>query len=197
VNDITEKMGPPDWLINSAGILAGDYFENLPLAEFRETMNINFFGTLHFIKAALPLFKKNGTGRIINISSVSGVMGVFGYASYCASKYAVVGLTETLRGELKPQGISIHLVLPPEVKTPMLDKVNKKRPIENKKVAGTMPALTVDQVVNAILKGVAKGRYIIIPGIQTSTMVRSSQIIPPLARWIVDYRVKKYYQGPG
>ncbi len=102
MNDIAEKIGPPDWLINSAGILNSDYFENQPLAEFRETMNTNFFGTLHFIKAALPLFKKSGTGNIINISSVSGVIGGFGHASYCASKFAVVGLTETLRSELKP-----------------------------------------------------------------------------------------------
>ncbi len=196
VKEIAEKLGPPDCLINSAGILTGDYFERLPLTDFRALMDANFFGTLHFIKAVLPFFKKKGSGRIINICSLSGMIGVFGYASYCSSKHAVMGLTETLRSELKPQGISIHLVNPPEVKTPMLENIQKTRPIENKKLASTMPAITVDQTVEAVLKGVKKGHYLIIPDLATRIMVRVGKIIPSLERWIIDYRVKKYYRGP-
>jgi 3-dehydrosphinganine reductase len=196
MNEIAEKMGPPDCLINSAGMLSGNYFENIPLDDFRSLMDTNFFGTLNFIKAVLPFFRKKGSGRIINICSLSGMTGVFGYTSYCASKHAVMGLTEALRSELKPQGIHIHLVNPPEVQTPMLDKIKKERPVETSKVASTMPALTVDETVDAIIKGVAKGRYLIIPGLSTSIMIRLGKTIPSLERWIVDYRVKKYYQGP-
>ncbi len=196
MNNIAGEIGSPDYLFNSAGILIGDYFENLPRDNFQEMMNTNFFGTLHFIKAVLPHFKKKGSGHIINISSISGVIGVFGYASYCASKFAVVGLTEALRAELKPQGISVHLVLPPEVNTPMLAKVNQSRPIENKMLARTMSSLSVEQVVDVILKGVAKGRYLIIPGGRARIMSRLSQIFPSRARWVVDYTVRKNYRGP-
>lgn len=196
MNNIAGEIGSPDYLFNSAGILIGDYFENLPRDSFSEVMNTNFFGTLHFIRAVLPHFKKKESGHIINISSISGVIGVFGYASYCASKFAVVGLTETLRAELKPQGISVHLVLPPEVDTPMLKKVNQCRPRENRMLTETMSSLSVEQAVDAILKGVMRGRYLIIPGRQARILSRLSQIFPSRARWIVDYTVKRNYQGP-
>ena len=196
MNNIAVELGSPDYLFNSAGILIADYFENLPRNNFQEMMNTNFFGTLYFIKAVLPYFKEKGGGHIVNISSISGVIGVFGYTSYCASKFAVVGLTEALRAELKPQGISIHLVLPPEVDTPMLTKVNQGRPIENRMLTRTMPTLSVEQVVDAILKGVAKGRYLIIPGGQARILSRLSQIFPSLTRRVLDYTVQKNYQGP-
>ncbi len=196
MNNIAVELGSPDYLFNSAGILIADYFENLPRNNFREMMNTNFFGTLYFIKAVLPYFKEKGGGHIVNISSISGVIGVFGYTSYCASKFAVVGLTEALRAELKPQGISIHLVLPPEVDTPMLTKVNQGRPIENKMLTRMMSVLPVEQVVDAILKGVAKGLYLIIPGRRARILSRLSQLFPSLARRVHDYTVQKNYQGP-
>ncbi|UCD85154.1 MAG: SDR family oxidoreductase [Deltaproteobacteria bacterium] len=197
MDKIVDELGSPDYLFNSAGIIIVDYFENLHRDNFREIMDTNFFGTLHFIKAALPHFKKKGRGHIVNISSIAGMIGVFGYASYCASKYAVVGLTETLRAELKLQGIAIHLVLPPEVNTPMLTKVNQSRPIENKMLTRIMSVLSVDQVVDTVIKGVKRGRYLIIPGRRARLLGRMSQILPSVAMRIVDHTVRKNYRGPG
>ena len=93
---IEAEVGPPDILINSAGILREGYFDKLPLETFREVMETNYFGVLNSIKAALPFIIKR-KGRIVNISSVAGLMGVFGYTTYCSSKFAIVGLTESLR----------------------------------------------------------------------------------------------------
>lgn len=196
VQKIVEVMGPPDVLINSAGILIGEYFENQTLADFKSIMDTNFYGTLHLIKSVLPYLKKKGGGHIYNVSSVAGEMGVFGYSSYCASKFAVNGLSESLRSELKPQGIYVHLILPPETDTPMVTKVNMNRPLENKMLAATAGVLSVDKVADDIIEGMEKGQYMIAPGAKTKLFLKVGRIMPSLARRIVDSTIKKFYKGP-
>lgn len=194
---IAEALGPPDILINSAGILTEGYFENQDLATFRRVMDINFFGTLHCIQAVLPYFKNKGSGRIVNISSVAGLMGVFGYSAYCASKHAVAGLTASLRIELIHQNIGVHLVLPPEFDSPMVDGVNAYRSEENRAMAHTLPVLSADQVADEIIAGIEKNRYEIIPGQVTRIAAKLDRLFPGIGRSVVDYTIRKVYQGPG
>lgn len=195
-SDIDARFGPPRVLINSAGVLSGGYFEDLPLENFRREMDINFFGTLHMAKAFLPLLKKTAEPRIINIASIAGTVGVFGYASYCSSKFAVVGFSETLRAELKPQGIRVQTVLPPEVETPMLADVLDHKPREAKAVAKLMRPMKVEDAVSQILRDVDKGKPVIAPGPRTYLMIWLNRAIPPLGRAAVDFNVKRYYRGP-
>ncbi len=193
---ISGKLGAPRCLINSAGVLSGGYFEDLPDDDFRLLMEINFFGTLNCIRAALPYFKKRKSGRVVNVSSIAGVVGVFGYASYCSSKHALVGLTETLRQELKPQGIKVQLVLPPETDTPMLRNMNKKRPIENKAVASSMKPISAGKASKAIIKGIERDLPVIVPGASTRFYIVTNKMVPPLGRAFVDFLIKRYYRGP-
>lgn len=193
---IAETLGPPDILINSAGILTEGYFEHQDLATFRGIMDTNFFGTLHCIQAALPYFKDKGAGRIINISSVAGRMGVFGYSAYCASKHAVAGLTAALRVELIHQNIRVHLVLPPEFDSPMVDAVNAYRGPENTAMAHTLPVLSADQVADDIIRGVLKNRYEIIPGRLTRIATGLERLFPGIGRSVVDYSMRRVYKGP-
>jgi 3-dehydrosphinganine reductase len=197
VERIVAALGPPDFLFNSAGVLSGGYFEELPLEDFRRLMEVNFFGTLNFTRAALPHLKKRPGARIVNIGSVAGAMGVFGYTSYCASKYAVAGLTESLRMELKPQGIRVHLVMPPETETPMLERIQGVRTFENRKIAELMPPLSAEATVNAVLRGMERGRFLIIPGLRAGLMIRLGRIMPGISAWITDSVVKRNYRGPG
>lgn len=195
---IVEVIGLPDILINSAGILRECYFENQSIETFREIMDTNFYGTLNFIKSTLPYFKKKGSGRIINICSMAGLFGVFGYSGYCSSKHAVRGLTQTLRAELKPQNIKVQIVYPPETSTPMVDEVNKYRSIENRKIAESLPMLfTVDKVACAIVKGIERDQFEITPGFLPKVSNKFGIMFSPLANWVVDKRIKKYYVGPG
>jgi len=194
---IKDTLGPPDILINSAGILTEGYFENQDLETFRRVMDINFFGTLHCIQAVLPYFKKNGGGRIVNICSVAGLMGVFGYSAYCASKHAVAGLTAALRIELTHQNIIVHIVLPPEFDSPMVDAVNLYRSPENRAMAHTLPVLSADQVADEIIAGIEKNRYEIIPGLATRVMTRFEKLFPGMGRSVVDFKIRRIYKGPG
>jgi len=194
--EIAARLGKPYLLVNSAGILREGYFERIPLEVFREIMAINYFGTLHCIKAVLPYFQQQGRGRIVNICSMAGLVGAFGYAAYCSSKFAITGLTETLRGELKPQHIRFHLVCPPEFGSPMVEELNKCRTPENKALVQTMPVLEVEKVAEAVMEGIEHGRYLIIPGRTTRILAALNRLSPRLSRAIVDRQIKKAYRGP-
>jgi 3-dehydrosphinganine reductase len=190
-----ESSGAPDVLFNSAGIMREGYFETIPYANFRETMEINFFGVLNSIRAALPYIKKQ-KGRIINISSVAGMLGVFGYTPYCSSKFAINGLTEALRFELKPAGVRVHLVCPPEFDSPMVDELNKNRTSENRAHVQTIPPYDIDTIVRDIFRGLKKERYLIIPGMRTRMTVWGNRHFPLISRFVSDRIIRSLYTGP-
>ncbi len=197
VATIARVLGPPEVLVNSAGILRESHFENQSLETFHELMDINFYGTLNFIKATLPYFKQKGTGRIINICSLAGQVGVFGYSGYCASKHAIRGFTHSLRSELKPQGIKVHIVYPPETDTPMVDDINTHRSKENLQVVKTIPLLlSADAVAGAVVRGVEKDRFEIVPGRLSRILGFFERIFPTFSRMVVDRRIRNCYQGP-
>lgn len=193
---LAARLGAPDILVNSAGVLLEGYFENQTLEEFHRLMNSNYFGTLHCIQSALPMFKQNGGGRIVNIAGSGDLLGVFGYTAYCSSKFAVVGLTEVLRAELKPQNIAIHLVCPAEFNSPMVEGIAGGRTPENQAVVHTVPVLETGAVARAVIAGVEKGKYLIIPGLPVRLTVGLDRALPGLGRAIMDSRIKKFYQGP-
>jgi len=196
LNAVTDTLGTPDILINSAGILKEGHFERLPLSTFREVMDINYFGTLNCIKAVIPLFREKGSGRIVNISSLGGRIGTFGYAAYCSSKFAVAGLTEVLRAELKPLNIRVHLVCPGEFDSPMVDELNTYRTGENRAVTQTVPVLPLDVVADEVMKGLQKERYLIIPGFIARVLEMTSRWFPSIGRRVVDFQIRKVYHGP-
>lgn len=195
LNTIADTLGSPDILINSAGILREGYFEKLPISTFHETLDINYFGTLNCIKAIIPIFRKKGHGRIVNISSLGGKIGTFGYAAYCSSKFAVVGLTDVLRAELKPLNIKFHLVCPGEFESPMVDELNTYRTEENRIVTQTVPVLPLDVVADEVIKGIEKDRYLIIPGVIARFLEMSSRWFPSISRVIIDFQIGRVYQG--
>ena len=194
--DLAARKGAPEVLINSAGVIREGYFEDQRLEEFHRLMNINYFGTLHCVRAVLPFFKAKGGGRIVNIASSGGLLGAFGYAAYCSSKFAVVGLTEVLRAELKPQNIILHLVCPGEFHSPMVEGMTEGRTPENLAVVHTIPVLEADKVARAVIAGVEKGQYLIIPGRMTRLTVGLGRSIPFVGRAIVDAKIGKSYRGP-
>jgi len=195
MQSIVNTMGMPDMLINSAGILRESHFEKQSLETFREVMDINFFGTLHCIKAVLPFFRQKGGGRIVIVCSMAGLLGVFGYASYCASKHALSGLASTIRSELKPHNIIVQIVYPPEFESPMVDELNTYRSEENRTIVQTIPVLDIDVVADAVIEGMEKNKYEIIPGLTAKIMARIDRWFPALSRAVIDFQIKKFFRG--
>lgn len=196
VDHLADAVGPPDLLINNAGILEEGYFEDLPLDSFRKVMEVNYLGVVNCTRLILPYMKKKGSGQIVNIASLGGKIPAFGYSAYCSSKYALVGLTETLRMELKPQNIKVCMACPGEFESPMVDRLNTYRTRENTAVAHTVPVLPVKFIAEEILSGIAKGRYLIIPGKTAKLVELASRLFPSMARSIVDFKLKRVYRGP-
>ncbi len=171
----------PNVIVNSAGISIPGYFEQQSMDVFERMMQVNYFGTLHMIRGALPSMMARRDGQIVNVSSVAGFLGVFGFAGYAATKFAVWGLSEALRGELRPHGIAVSVVCPPDTDTPQLHRENEFKPAETKAISGSVKLMSADQVADAILKGMARRRFAIVPGLG-SKMVRA---VVGLARWLV------------
>ena len=109
-------------------------------------MDINFFGTVNIVRAAIKDFIKRGSGNIVNVSSIAGVIGVFGYTAYGASKYAIRGFSDTLRAEVKPLGINVNIVFPPDTDTPQLAYETQFKPFETKVISGTAGLTSPDKV---------------------------------------------------
>ncbi len=161
---IEEKIGIPDILINSAGATRPGLFTELELEQFQSLMEINYFGTLYPIKAVLPGMIQRGSGHITVISSIAGFAGIYGYSAYGASKFAVVGLADVLRVELKPNNISISLVFPPDTNTPQLEGEEQYKPSLTKALSESNtkviePEIVAIQIVNAI----RKKKYLVLP----------------------------------
>ena len=187
---IASTRGRIDILVNSAGILREGRFELQPLQTFREVMEINYFGLLIATRAALPHLLAS-RGRLVNIASMAGFTGVYGYTSYCASKHALVGLTETLRFEVEPRGIKVHLVCPGEFDSPMVDEVERHRSPENRAHALTIPKASVESIADGTLAGIRAGRFVIVPGATTGLIASLIRHFPGLVRALGDRTIAR------
>ncbi|NJK57408.1 MAG: SDR family oxidoreductase [Pleurocapsa sp. SU_5_0] len=184
-------LGAPNLLITSAGIAHPGYFAEIPLEIFEQTMAVNYFGSLYSIKAVLPAMVKHQQGHIVLISSGAGLIGVYGYSAYCPSKFALRGLAESLRGELKPKGIKLTVVYPPDTDTPQLAAENKIKPLETKQITASAKVLTAEAVAQEILQGVAKNKFAIAPGMELMILNRWHSLLSPLLNWYFDRIVDK------
>jgi 3-dehydrosphinganine reductase len=160
------KVGVPDFIFNSAGIVFPGQVENIPLDEFHSLMDTNFFGTVLVTKTFLPDLLKRGSGHIVNISSFAGFYASYGYAAYSSTKFAVRGFSDVIRAELKPRGINVSVVFPADVDTPQLAYERSVQPEIMKEINASAGMLPSEKVAESILKGVAKGHYIITPGFE-------------------------------
>jgi len=112
-----EEVGPLDAIVNNAGVFGGGPVEGFPLDRFRQMFETNTFGALRVIQAVLPAWRKRGSGVIVNVSSVSGRLSSPLEAAYCASKFALEALTESLHFEVRHFGIRSVLIEPGAIAT--------------------------------------------------------------------------------
>jgi 3-dehydrosphinganine reductase len=117
-------------------------------------------------------------------------MGIFGYASYGPSKFAVRGLAETLRAELRSDNIGVSIAYPPDTETPMLEEERKTAPPETQLICSLAKTWSADAVADCILRGVRRGTFAITPGLTLTLMHRMPGVIIPLLRWYSDRLVK-------
>lgn len=134
---IKKTSGRLDVLINNAGYGQAGALEDVPREALRSQFETNVFGLMDLTRLAIPIMRNQGHGRIINISSILGLISMPFRGAYNASKYAVEGLSDTLRLELKPSGINVITIEPGPIESRFRDNV-----IEN-----SLKKLTVSKVI--------------------------------------------------
>jgi 3-dehydrosphinganine reductase len=167
IHSLVEESSPPDLLLNVAGFCHPGYFEDLSMEVFRDTMDVDYFGTVHATKAVVPIMMERRSGHIVNFSSVAGFYAIFGFSPYCAAKFAVCGFSESLRQEMRPYGVRVSVVYPPTTDTPGLERENQYKPLETQRIEGQITPQTADQVARVVLRGVERRQRYILPGLDT------------------------------
>lgn len=180
VGDAVAQLGAPDLLVASAGIVIPETFAKLPPEAFRQTMDVNYFGTVDLVRACLPSMRANRKGQIVLVSSGAGLIGLYGYSAYAPTKFAVRGFGEALRSELKPEGISVSVVFPPDTDTPQLREEVRVRPAITSKIAGGAKVKSPEEIAQAILDGVRAGRFSIAPGFEMTMLARFAGLLSPV-----------------
>ncbi|MFT7509861.1 MAG: 3-dehydrosphinganine reductase [Sulfitobacter sp.] len=182
IGEILQRCGLPDRIVLSAGIAEPGYFEDLDLQNFRNHMEINYFGIIHVIRETVPAMKKRQSGQIVLISSAAGLNGLFGYSSYAPTKFVLRGLAEALRWELKRERIGITVVYPPDTVTPQLEAENATKPVETKQMTSAAKLWSAEAIAQLSVKGADRNRFAVTPGIQVWLLCHLSSVMVPFVQ---------------
>ena len=178
IKSIIDEKGRIDVLVNNAGWGLWGTAEDVSLDEFREQFETNFFSVVRIIQKVAPVMRKQGSGNIVNISSVAGRIGFPVSTAYISSKFALEGLSESIRFELGQFGVNVIIIEPGVIKTKFFDSMRtaKKadegetyRDITRKVITGvkmmaemgTPPKEVANVIINAIKQEKPLPRYIV------------------------------------
>jgi len=153
VRTAVEAFGRIDVLVNNAGFGFSGTIEETTEADMRELLDVNYMGTFNAIRAVLPVMRAQRRGHIVNVSSVVGKLAFPYHGAYSATKFALVGLTESLRGELDGSGVTATVVLPGSTRTEFFEA---QRTNDGHVSAPTGPQQDALMVARAIVKSCEK-----------------------------------------
>lgn len=164
--EVVSEHGRATLLINNAGVGILGTFEELSLADLEWLMGINFWGVVYGVRSFLPILKQQPAAHIVNISSVFGIIGFPGQSAYCASKFAVRGLTEVLWAELRDSNVRVSTVHPGGIRTSIAASSrigagadpaeHKDVPQQFERVARTTPEKAAERIVRGIMRNEKK-----------------------------------------
>jgi len=191
IERLVTQMGPVDVLVTSAGEAHPGRFAELPDEVFRAQMEVGYFGTLNAARAVVPSMVERRQGHLVFVASVVALVGVYGYSAYAPAKYAVRGLAETLRPELKPYRIVVACAYPPDTDTPGLARENELKPDATKRVSATIKPRPADAVGEAIVRGIEHNRLGITADFQTAGLYRAGGLVVPALNAVFDRKARE------
>ncbi|MBD2181482.1 SDR family oxidoreductase [Planktothrix sp. FACHB-1355] len=198
VNKALENFGNIDVLINNAGICLTAPMERTSLSDWQQIMDTNFWGYVYTINAILPHFLERNTGTIVNVGSFGGKMPLPQMTAYCASKYAITGLTETLRLELAPKGIDVSAVHPGVINSDFMERAMfrgkdeaeiESRRQQIKKVLESSWVSKPEDIANAIWDAVKNKRSEVVVG-PTFLATEVYRLFPGFMHWVMTQNAK-------
>jgi short-subunit dehydrogenase len=186
IETAVERLGGLDVLINNAGVASFGHFSSSSEAVLRQVMEVNFFAPAELIRLAIPHLTKGVQPAIVNVASVCGRRGLPAWPEHSASKFALCGLTEALRGEMARFDIDVLLVLPGLTRSDLGRHLLRNEGRMKIEPARLMPP---DQVAEGILRALERNRTETTFGWQASWLLRVNRFLPRLvdrllARWV-------------
>jgi short-subunit dehydrogenase len=171
------QFGGLDILVNNAGVSAHGRFADADAARIRPIMEVNFFAPVELIRAALPLLRIGRQPIVVNIGSVLGQRGCPHKSEYCASKFALRGISESLRAEFAPLGIDVLVVTTGPTDTDFFQHLIEEH--------GELPwrdskPVSPERVARATIRAIERGRHEIIPSWRGWLVVTANRICPRL-----------------
>jgi NAD(P)-dependent dehydrogenase (short-subunit alcohol dehydrogenase family) len=191
------RTGRLDFIFNNAGIVVGGPIDRLGIEDWNQIVDVNLRGVINGIRATYPIMMKQGFGHIINTASMAGFMVNPGNVPYTATKYAVVGLSKSLRAEAAQKGIRVSVICPGVVRTPILEGGGKYgkilidiTPKELQRMFERLKPMSPNLFAKKVLKSVAKNKAIIIVPSWWKVIWWISRLSPSLEILLA----KKHYQ---
>jgi 3-dehydrosphinganine reductase len=158
---------------------------------FERQMAVDYFGTLHAVRAVVPSMVARRRGHLLLVSSTVGFVGVYGYSAYAPVKFAVRGLAETLRSELRPHGILVACAYPPDTETPGYEHENELKPPATARYSAKIRPRSAETVAAAIVRGIEKDRLTVTADVQTAALARGAGLLGPYLRASMDRAVRR------
>jgi NAD(P)-dependent dehydrogenase (short-subunit alcohol dehydrogenase family) len=181
LDQVEERLGGLDVLINNAGIMPIGPFVEETDATAARLIDINLHGVIFGSKLAIERFSERGAGHLVNIASTAGKAGVPGGATYCATKHAVVGLSEAIRGEVRDSGIDVSVVMPVVVNTELGSGLPEMRGFKS---------VEPEDVADAIVEALQRPRYEVYVPKSIGLLMRSKAVVPTVVADLVGRLLK-------
>jgi NADP-dependent 3-hydroxy acid dehydrogenase YdfG len=190
---VTETYGRIDVLFNNAGSsYVGRVEDDSFIDDAKKMIDIDYLGTVYTTKEVLPVMKKQGSGHIMNMSSVVGRKAFPHFGGYSSVMHAISGFTDALRQELRGTGIKVSIIHPALTQTPLLAHVN---PEEMPPPFRRFTPIPVEKVANAVLDGIEKNRPRIVVPFQPKMLLLADAISPRLGDLIVRLMANKLFSS--
>jgi NADP-dependent 3-hydroxy acid dehydrogenase YdfG len=176
VDAVEDELGPVDVLVNNAGIMPLGPFVAEDDITARRLVDVNVHGVLHGMKVVLPRLVARGDGHVVNIASAAGKAPYPGGATYCGTKHFVVGVSETVRGELRGTGVELSVVMPVVVDTELASGVATARGVAK---------IKPEHVAEAIVETLRRPRFDVYVPRRIGPMTAFGAILPRAVRELV------------
>ncbi|MDX2253968.1 MAG: SDR family oxidoreductase [Pseudanabaenaceae cyanobacterium bins.39] len=151
IGAIVAAMQGVDILINNAGMAYIGELIDMPLTEWQKLFDLNITSVFQCLQAVLPTMRSQKNGTIINVASIAARQGFPNWGAYCASKFALLGLTQALAAEEQPHGIKVMSICPGSVDTPLWDTLGDKVPASFNRAAMLKPSTVADSIMSLLL----------------------------------------------
>lgn len=189
-------LGVPELVVCTAGYARAEWFAEAGLDNARGMMETNHFGTVHVCHAMVPHLVGAGRGTIVTTSSMAGLAGVYGYTGYSASKFAVLGFSEALRRELRPTGVHVATLCPPNTRTPGFAEENLTKPAEVLAAEEKVQTLSAGEVAEELLRALPKRPRLVVPGRSSRLAHTAVRLLPGVVERML-VRPRSDAQGTG